>query len=502
MGHLPLHGDTTLGSTGIDDKSPVDNWITGERELAIFGVIRVEGLLLSVSDVGLRRVTVHSGTAVVDVALPGEIPVAVLIPAIVDILKVRGCESVLEAERYHLAPLGACALDPQATLQQHGIEDGAVLVLSRHADPPPAPRHDDVAVAVSAALAQTIPPNDRAPRRQAVRLAGAVAATGLTGVGGLALVHNAFRHGVAGDIDTVGVLASGAAVALLLAAIACRTYRDPTAGLTFGVISTELAAVAGFIAVPGAPDVPHVLLAASAAAVTAVSANRATGCGVVTLTAASCAAIVIAVVAVVGVFSAVPLHAVGAISALISLGLLGTAARVSITLAGLSPTSDMVDGEPIPDRLAAKAIRADTWLTSLVAGLSSSATVGAVVTMLTGANRLLCIGFGVLTSALLLLRARCEEGRRMLVLVINGIVIAATAYGVAALRAPQHGPWVATSAVAVAGAAIYVGFVAPAISLSPLARRSADLLECLALVALIPLTCWICGLYGAIRGFR
>jgi len=268
------------------------------------------------------------------------------------------------------------------------------------------------------------------------------------------------------------------------------------------VISTELAAVAGFIAVPGAPDVPHVLLAASAAAVTAVSANRATGCGVVTLTAASCAAIVIAVVAVVGVFSAVPLHAVGAISALISLGLLGTAARVSITLAGLSPTSDMVDGEPIPDRLAAKAIRADTWLTSLVAGLSSSATVGAVVTVLTGATRLPCIGFGVLTSALLLLRARCEEGRRMLVLVINGIVIAATAYGVAALRAPQHGPWVATSAVAVAGAAIYVGFVAPAISLSPLARRSADLLECLALVALIPLTCWICGLYGAIRGFR
>ena len=37
--------------------------------MAIFGVIRVKGLLLSVSDAGLRRVSVHSGTAVVDVAL-------------------------------------------------------------------------------------------------------------------------------------------------------------------------------------------------------------------------------------------------------------------------------------------------------------------------------------------------------------------------------------------------------------------------------------------------
>lgn len=473
----------------------MDNWITAERKLAIFAVIRVKGSLLSASDVGLRRVSVHSGTAVVDVTLPGETPVAVLIPSIVDILKVRGCEAVLEAERYHLVPLGASALDPLTTLEQQGIEDGAVLVLSRHADPPPAPRYDDVAVAVSAALEEANPPEGRARRRQAVRLAGAMAAGCLAGVGALALVRNAWRHGIAGDIDAAGVLTSGALVALLLTAIACRTYRDPAAGLTLGVIATELAAVAGFIAVPGTPGVAHVLLAASAAAVTAVSANRTTGCGAVTLTAVSCAAIAIAVAASVGVFSAAPLRAVGAASALISLGLLGMAARMSIALAGLSPTSDRVDG------VAAKANRADTWLTGLLAGLSSSAAVAAVVTVLAGANDLSCIAFSFLTSALLLLRARSEKGRRMLVLVINGIVIAATAYGAAALRVPQHGPWIATSAVAVAGAAMYLGFVAPAISLSPLARRSAHLLECLALVALIPLTCWICGLYSAIEEF-
>jgi type VII secretion integral membrane protein EccD len=447
---------------------------------------------LSTSDVGLRRVSVHTGTAVVDVTLSGEIPVAVLIPSIVDILKVRGCESVLEAERYHLSPLGAAPLDPLTTLEQHDIEDGAVLMLSRHASPPPTPRFDDVAVAVSAALEQA----DPASPRRAVRLAGAAAATCLAGAGGLTLVWNAFSNRIAGDIDTAGVLASGAIVALLFAAIACRTYRDPTAGLTLGVIATEFAAFAGFLAVTGTPGIPNVMLAASAAAVTAVSATYATGRGSVTLTAVSCAAVVIAMSALVGVFSAAPLHAIGAASALISMGLLGMAARMSILLAGLSPASDIDDEADV----AARAVRADDWLTGLLAGLSSSAAVGSVATVLAGASRFSCMAFGALTSALLLLRARSEEGPRMLAFVISGIVVAGSTFGAAALRAPQQGAWVATSVVAVAGAAIYLGFVAPGISLSPLARRGVDLLECMALIALIPLTCWICGLYGAIRG--
>lgn len=468
--------------------------------MAIFSVIRVKGLLLSASDVELRRVSVHSGTAVVDVALPGGIPVAALIPSIVDILKVRGCQAVLEAERYHLSPLGASALDPLTTLEQHGIDDGAVLVLSRHANSQPVTRYDDMAVAVSAALEESNPPGGRAGHRRAVRLAGAVAASCLAGVGGLVLVRNALRNSAAGDIDTASVLASGALVAVVLAAIACRTYRDPTAGLALGAIAIEFASVAGFLAVPGTPGVPNVLLAASAAAVTAVSTVCVTGCGVVTLTGVSCAAMMIAAAALVGVFNAAPLHAIGAVSALLSLGLLGVAARVSIALAGLSPISGIDDNEAHADLVAAKAIRADNWLTSLVAGSSSSAAVGAVVTVSTGASRLSCIAFGALTSALLLLRARSEEGRRMLVFAFSGIAIATTTFGVAALRAPQQGPWIATSAVAVSGAAIYLGFVAPAISLSPLARRSTDMLECLALITLVPLTCWICELYGAIRG--
>jgi hypothetical protein len=53
-----------------------------------------------------------------------------------------------------------------------------------------------------------------------------------------------------------------------------------------------------------------------------------------------------------------------------------------------------------------------------------------------------------------------------------------------------------------AAAAIYLGFVAPAISLSPLIHRGVEVLECLALVAMVPMTSWVCGLYNAVRGLN
>lgn len=42
------------------------------------------------SDPGLRRVTVHAGAQAVDLTLPAAVPVATLIPSIVDILGDRG----------------------------------------------------------------------------------------------------------------------------------------------------------------------------------------------------------------------------------------------------------------------------------------------------------------------------------------------------------------------------------------------------------------------------
>jgi type VII secretion integral membrane protein EccD len=464
---------------------------------------------LSASDPGLRRVCVHAGTAMVDLALPAGVPVAILIPSIIDILASRDADSFgdSEAKRYQLSPPGASALDTSRTLAQNDIRDGAVLVLSQSWTPPPAPRYDDVAEAVSATLDTAARPWSQPQRQHATRLAGAVAASCLSGIGGLALIRNAFSANVTRYSGTsAGVTALASFVAVLFAAIAHRAYREPIAGLALSVIATAFAAVAGFLAVPGAPGIPNVLLAAMAAAVTSVLAMRVSGCGIATLTAVSCFAMVIAVAALLGVITAAPLHAIGSVSALVSLGLLGVATRVAIVLARLSPRLPPVPEvdtiEPGGTCLAAKAIRADNWLTSLLAAFSSSAAVGAIITVLAGAPRLRCFAFAAVTGALLLLRSRSVDGRRTLALVISGIVTTGTTFGVAAIGTLEHGPWIAAVTAMLAAAAMYLGFVAPAISLSPVVCRSIELLEFMALVAMVPLTCWICGAYGAVRGLH
>lgn len=449
--------------------------------------------------------SIHSGTAVADVALPAGIPVAILTPSIVDILRVRDGDDGLTGKRYHLSVLGRSTLDPSKTLAQSGIGDGAVLLLTQPSAPPPAPRHHDAAEAVSEALAAARGPAADARRRFAARLAGVLAAGCLTGIGVLALARDAFDPNAERDIPTtVAVAAAVGLIALLSAAVARRAYRDTVAGLALSAMATAFAAVAGFLAVPGAPGICNVLLAATSTAVTSVLAIRASSGGVITLTAVSCVATVVAVAALVGVITAAPAYAIGAASALISLGLLGAAARISIVVAGLSPrlppAADMDERETNRDCLAARALRADAWHSGLLAGFSSSAAVGAVVTVLAGAPRLSCLAFGGITCALLLLRARSDDGGRMLAGAIAGIAVLATTFGAAAWSVPGHGPWVAAASATLAAAAMYIAFVAPAISTPPPARRTVEALEWLALVATVPLTCWICGLYDAVRG--
>ncbi|BCI91004.1 hypothetical protein NIIDMKKI_62100 [Mycobacterium kansasii] len=66
----------------------------------------------------------------------------------------------------------------------------------------------------------------------------------------------------------------------------------------------------------------------------------------------------------------------------------------------------------------------------------------------------------------------------------------------------QHGVWVAALTAILAAAAMFPGFVAPAISLSPVARRGVEALELAAWVAVAPLVCWTCGVFGAVRGLE
>ncbi|WP_245849070.1 type VII secretion integral membrane protein EccD [Mycobacterium palustre] len=447
------------------------------------------------SESGLRRVSVHAGTADVDLALPAEVPVAVLIPSIVDFLDGSGdCE----AKRYQLFTPGACALDSSKTLAQNGIRDGDVLVLTHTPTPRLTPRCDDVAEAVASALRAGRAPG---PRRRSARLVGAMAAGCLTGIGAVVLIRNEMRaNGFGEDGAAAGIAAAAGVIALLGAAVAHRSYRDAMAALALSVTGIAFSAVAGLLTVPGGPGLPNALLAAAAAAATAVLAIRAVGCGVVALTAIACAATLAALAALGGVLTGAPVAAVGSVLTLTSLGLIGWAPRISLLLAGLSPRlTPPLDHEPADD-LADKAFRAEGWLTGLVSAASSAAALGAVVTVLAGAPRPSCLAFGGLAGALLLARARSQGQARALVCAIGGTTVVAATFAVAASATDGRGAWITAATASLAAAAIHLGFVAPAVALPPALRRGAEILEWLALAAVVPLAAWASGLYSAVRG--
>jgi type VII secretion integral membrane protein EccD len=428
-------------------------------------------------DSELRRVSVHADAAVLDLSLPAAVPVATLIPSIVDILDGRAPAGDVVATGFQLSRPGLPALPASTTLAENAIPDGAVLILSRSSPEPPALRHHDTAEAMSAELGATDLPGNR----HAGRLFGAIAASIFTAAGLLALARNALNPNIAGA--TAGAAALAGLGAVLFATIAHRARRDPITGLTLCLIATAFAAVAGLLAVPGPLGAPNVLLAATAAATTAVLAIRVTGRGVTTLRAVTCFVGVAAVAALAGMVTAAPLHAIASVCVLGSVGLLEISPRMSLVLARLSPT------RPREDRLTSKAIHADKLLTSLFAGFAWSAAVGAMVT-----DRVV---FSTVTGALLLLRARSLDRTRMIVFSSSGTVTIATTFAVAATAAPRHGPAIVAVTATLAVAAIYLG---SATSLSPVGRRGIELVECVALVTMVPLTCWVCGLFTAVRG--
>lgn len=469
------------------------------------------------SDGGLSRVSVYAGPDHVDVVLPAEVPVGVLLPSITDILEAASActgegpgiaDSPIDGP-YRLSRPGFPPLDTSESFAQQGICDGTVLMLTASPAAPPAPRLEDPAEAVSTA-ANSIA---RQWTPQAARLTAALAAGWPAGLGAVALVRSTTS---AEGGRNAGIAAAIACAALFTALLARRVHGDTVLALTLCVLSSGFAAVAGFAAVPGDPGAPKVLLAAMAAAVTAVVAMRVTNCGAVTLTSISGIALLAAAAALAALVFRAPLHVVGSMLAAVSVGLLSASGRLSLVLARLRPrvpaTGESVDLDSCDDAgdqtsldiLRAKAIRAHDWLTILVVSSSASAALGAVVTVtgLFAADRPRLAGalLTVVVTVVALLRSRSHADRtRRIALIISGTLTVSALLAAVVINTPWHSTWVAAVAVALAATALGAGFIAPAITFSPITRRGVELAEHLAIAAVIPLTCWVCGLYGAAR---
>ena len=136
-----------------------------------------------VLDGALVRVTVSAGARRVDLALPGAVPVAELVPELAAGLGVLHASSAHLG--FRLVGLDGRALTSSRGLRAQGVLDGGLLTLLAGAEPPPPARCDDPAHALAADVARDVA--GWGPRM----------AYGIAAVAGGTLLGIALDHGLA-----------------------------------------------------------------------------------------------------------------------------------------------------------------------------------------------------------------------------------------------------------------------------------------------------------------
>ena len=110
-------------------------------------------------------------------------------------------------------------------------------------------------------------------------------------------------------------------------------------------------------------------------------------------------------------------------------------------------------------------------------------------------------GLAVTTAVVLMFRGRSYTSVTEAVpLVVGGATILIGLITGAAVLAPVP-PWfVSAAALAMFAGAIVFGVVAPRRQFTPVQRRIAELTEYTVIALIVPLACWVAGLYSAVRG--
>jgi type VII secretion integral membrane protein EccD len=205
------------------------------------------------------RVAILANGRIADMALPAELPVREILPAVRRLLPADGAEgsSVPEAmpRRLTLAPVGGAPFSPDASLDTVGVVDGDLLVLQPVPSGPPAPGIvEDVADAAVIFSRSRLRPWGFGQIRAFAR---AAVVTLLLAATGCAAAH---RVGT-GSATTLFAL-SGIAALAVIAALVLRARSSASARDVSIAALVPVAAVFG-LAVPGEFGPAQVMLAAA-----------------------------------------------------------------------------------------------------------------------------------------------------------------------------------------------------------------------------------------------
>ena len=453
--------------------------------------------------VDLLRITVRAhrlgSSAAVDLALPAEMELGEVMPCIVDLVgRQLGEGSLGCTERWTLSRLDGSALDESMTLDENGVRDGDLLLLTAEAL---TYERDFTDMSHYVVDASGSPDHDDGWSRQL----GVLAWSWSAGVGGVTLVWPShLAHGnraVAAAIVTIA--------ATVAAVIAGRTELESFVTPSFGMTAVAFGAVAGYLMVPGGPAPPNFFLAAAICSAISTVLLHVTSRGSTLFIAIATLSSVVAITAAIATVWPVATATLGAVMAAASLAMLSLAAKVSIFLTRLSP--QMPDGSDALDDCATvpvisgvvRAERGHRVLTGLLAGFSLSAALGTVLTIADrpADNTWVRVAFAAAIAVALIFRACQQRGvaRRALILVA-GLISATAAFALVVASDPKHAFWVCLVAVALGAGALCLTRVNFGSRLSPFARRGVEAVDYLALAAVVPMAGWICGAFGLVRG--
>jgi type VII secretion integral membrane protein EccD len=430
----------------------------------------------------LCRVTIIAPNGRVDVALPVDVPVADLLPTLLRHAGADLADRGVVHGGWSLQRLGETPLDNGMSVTALNIRDGELLYLRPRQAQLPEMAFDDVVDAVATAS------RDRSTRWQATTTR---------------------------RVSLIGAVVALLVAALVLAgAVVSRAVGDAPGGALLGWVALPFAAIGGATGLG--------------------SDHGLTGFGAASLLGASAAVLVTALLAAFAVADRVP-GLVGAavaafvamLAALLDLGTDLTAAgvaaiTVAVALAGtpLIPAFAFRLAElPLPVvPLTAEDLRRDTSVVQGRTVLARTLIADQYVTGLAGATAALVVGCELLlapepggtapwlvgvVAVAVALRARPFIGRLQRVWLL---VAAGTGALLLALsNAARHGQVAALAAVGLplllaATLLLASGLRKPGHRLSPPWGRAGDLLEALAVIAIVPLALGVLGLYGYVRG--
>jgi type VII secretion integral membrane protein EccD len=441
------------------------------------------------------RSTVLTPTGRADVCLPSDVPVAELVPMLMELLGTPATPDDRPVP-WRLTGAGGGPLPPGATLDELGVLDGELLRLGPAAPPPPAPVFDDPVDALAALAAPAAEP-DRTHGAVVVLLGLVPAATLLLG-----------------GVRTGSFLWTAVAVGGVFAAAsivhAARLGRDDLpAALLPALCAVPPATAAGWAAAPG-PGAGSVLLAAVAAGVAAALGQVAVRTAAAPLIGVAAAAVPTAAAAAVHLRFGLPVHTIAAVTAAVALCVGPLLPRLVLWLAGLPrpvvPTDAATltaadDGADLlaPAELAARSRLAHRELAGLSGGCAVIAAVAGPLAAGGGSPAWAGPALAAGVAVVLLLRARgfADPATARVHLVAGTGAAVALLAGVAVTLGPAG--HLAGALVLLGGTAAVVLRLGRPGAASPVARRAVDAVEAALTAATLPLALVVSGVFELVR---